>query len=178
MRPSFAVGLPLAWLGLGAQGCFSLLADAQGGFTSSTTFDSNRRGVAVNASAGGNLGEDETAEHVGPGIALRTKFSQDVTQFAFSPHAYVLAGSVVSPYARAGVNLAQVESVDGAFAYGMGSPYGELGIYVWPVVISGFAEYDVRFTSQRNEGFVGIQAGIGTGVSSESPRDGYHERFK
>lgn len=173
-RPLIAAAvLPLA---LGSQGCFSLLADVQGGYTSSTTFDNGRGGFALNASAGGNVSDrSSAAESAGPGLALRTKFSNEVKQVSLSPHAYYLGGSVVAPYGRLGTNLLQFEQVDGRFAYGMFSPYAELGVFLTPFVLSAFAEYDLRFTSQRNEGFVGLMAGIGYGVSSKSPRDTYHE---
>jgi hypothetical protein len=33
-------------------------------------------------------------------------------------------------------------------------------------VLSSFAEWDVRMTSQKNEGFVGLMAGVGTALST------------
>ncbi|HQP35244.1 MAG TPA: hypothetical protein PLI95_08700 [Polyangiaceae bacterium] len=165
-------------LALGAQGCFSMLMDLQGGYTSSTRFESGRQGFALNASAGGNLGDTRGAEVAGPGLAIRSKLTSEVKQISLSPHAYLLGGSGIAPYARGGVNLLQFEQVDGSFAYGMFSPYGEVGIYLSPLVLSAFAEYDLRFTSQRNEGFVGIMAGIGTGVSSRGVREGAKKLFR
>jgi len=177
IRPLHAVTLAL--IALGSQGCFSLLGDVQGGYTSSTRFESGRRGVAVNASLGGNISDDsDTAESVGPGLAVRTKFTSEVKQVSLSPHVYFLPGSGVTPYARLGTNLLQFEHVDGRFAYGMFSPYAELGLYLAPFVVSAFAEYDLRFTSQPNEGFVGLMAGLGYGVSSKTPKDVYHRTFR
>lgn len=177
VRPRYAFALTL--LGLSSQGCFSFLGDIQGGYASSTRFESGRRGVAVNAALGGNISdESDTAERLGPGLAVRTKFTSDVKQVSLSPHVYFLPGSGVTPYARLGTNLLQFEHVDGSFAYGMFSPYAELGLYVTPFVISAFAEYDLRFTSQPNEGFVGLMAGIGYGVSSKTPKDAYHRTFR
>ncbi len=125
-------------------------------------------GGGVNVSAGGNVSEtDESAEHFGPGIALRTKFSSSLQQFALSPHAYYLHSSAVSPYLRAGASLLQFEHIDGGFGYGMFSPCAELGMYIYPVVVSTFVEYDIRFTNQPNEGYFGAMLGLGYGLSSD-----------
>jgi hypothetical protein len=151
-----------------SQGCFSLLGDIQAGYVSSTTLDTERMGGGLNLSGGGNINEtDQSAEHFGPGLALRTKFASSLQQFALSPHVYYLHGSWVSPYLRAGANLLQLEHVDDGFGYGMFSPYGELGMYITPFVMSGFVEYDVRFTEQPNEGYFGFMIGIGTGLSTD-----------
>lgn len=172
IRPQLAV--TLASLALASQGCFSFLGDLQGGYTSSTRFEDGRRGLALQAAMGGNLSDkSDLAESVGPGLAVRSKFTSDVKQVSLSPHVYYLAGSGFTPYARLGTNLLQFEHVDGRFAYGMFSPYAELGLYFTPFVLSAFAEYDLRFTSQPNEGFVGVMAGIGYGVSSKTPKDAY-----
>jgi len=123
--------------------------------------------LAAQLSGGLSLG-DETAERFGPGMAFRTKFTDEVKQFAFAPHVYYLHGSGTTPYARAGANLLQLERIEGESAFGMFSPYGEAGVFVSPFVFSAFAEYDWRFTHQPHEGFFGVMIGWGAAASTSA----------
>lgn len=90
------------------------------------------------------------------------------------PHAFLIStsnhGGKGRAYLRAGASLVHLGSVDGSFAGGMGSPSAEVGVTipvadeaknVVHVLLSGFAEYDVRFTDQKNEAFFGVSAGLG-----------------
>ncbi len=158
--------------GVLSSGCFSMVYDAQAGAVSSTRFTQGRYGGAVQLAAGGNLSDrDRSAESVGPGLDVRGKFTEDIQQVSFGPHLYLISSSWVTPYARAGATLLEVGSVDGAGTFGSLGPRGEVGMFFGPFVISTFAEYDLRWTSQDHEGFVGVMAGIGTAVSSKSPRE-------
>jgi hypothetical protein len=152
-------------------GCFSVLGDAQVGGVTSTRFEEGRYGVAAQVGAGLSIDEDRSAEHAGGGMSVRTKFTPDVTQVAVSPHVYYLHSSWVTPYARAGVNLLQFEEVDNEAVFGMFSPYAEAGMVFTPLVVSAFAEYDVRFSGVPNEPFVGLMLGVGAGFSSQSVRE-------
>jgi hypothetical protein len=165
-----AIAVAGAALALCQVGCFSFVADEQAGLVASTAAQPGRVGAAFASSVGANASLDDDSrdfvEHVGPGAALRVKVTRDVQQFALGPHAYWLQHGVVSPYARAGVNLLQFEHVDGGFGFGMFSPYAEAGVRIFPVVVSGFVEYDLRFTHQANEGFFGVMLGWGIDLSS------------
>lgn len=147
-------------------GCFSMMMDAQVGYTGSMN-NSERRGVAAQAGRGLSIG-DKTAENLGLGMSVRSKIAKDLLQLDLSPHMYVLAGSGTTPYGRAGVNMLQLEKVEGDLAFGMGSPYGELGMFFTPFVVSAFAEYDLRFFHQPNEGFFGVMVGLGGALSSSA----------
>ncbi len=155
-------------------GCFSVVADAQAGAVSSTRFTEGRYGGAVQLAGGMNFDNySRSAESVGPGLDLRGKFTEDIQQVSFGPHVYVLGDSWVTPYGRAGATLLELGSVDGAGTFGALGPRAELGMFFGTFVISSFAEYDLRWTSQDNEGFVGVMAGIGNAVSSKSVRDAF-----
>ena len=172
MKPSAVFVVVTAWL---TTGCFSVLGDAQAGGVTSTRFEEGRYGVAAQVGGGMSIDEEQSAEHVGGGMSIRGKVTSNVQQLAFSPHIYYLHSSVVTPYARAGVNLLQFESVDDEAVFGMFSPYGEAGVVVTPFIVSGFVEYDVRFSGVANEPFIGLMLGVGAGFSSESVRDTAHE---
>jgi hypothetical protein len=158
--------------GVLSSGCFSMVYDAQAGAVSSTRFTEGRYGGAVQLAAGGNLSDrSKSVEHFGPGLDLRGKFTGDIKQVSFGPHVYLISSSWITPYARTGATLVELGSVDGSGTFGALGPHGEVGMFFGPFVISTFAEYDLRWTSQDNEGFVGVMAGIGNAVSSQSVRD-------
>jgi len=148
-------------------GCMSVVADVQAGATSSTRFTEGRYGGALQVASGLNMSDDSRdVEHFGPGADLRAKITRDAKQVGFGPHLYLLDSSYVTPYARTGVTLVEVGSVDGETSFGAFGPRAELGMFFGTFVLSSFAEWDVRMTSQKNEGFVGVMAGIGTAVST------------
>lgn len=151
-------------------GCFSLMVDAQAGYTTNTSFDEGRRGLAAQLSGGFAMSEDEVTESFGPGVGLRTKFTDEVKQFAFTPHLYYLGGSGTAPYARLGANLLQLEKIEGDSSFGMFGPYLEGGVFLTPLVLSTFVEYDVRFSDHPNEPFVGVMMGFGAAASSSALR--------
>lgn len=166
--------LLVALLGWLTSGCFSVLVDAQAGGVSSTRFEEGRYGVAGQIGGGFSASNDTSAERAGAGVSFRGKVTRDVKQFAFSPHAYFLLDSWVTPYGRLGVNLLQAERVDGESVFGMFSPYSEIGFVATPFIVSGFAEYDLRFGAD-DEPFVGIMVGLGEGFSTKSVRDAADE---
>jgi hypothetical protein len=159
-----ALGL---WTACFSGGCFSVVADAQAGPTSSTRFTDGRYGAALQVAGGMNISDEgRDAESVGPGLDLRSKITGDVKQGGFGAHVYWLSSSFTTPYARAGATLLELGSVDGETSFGAFGPRAEAGVFFGTVVVSSFAEWDVRMTSQKNEGFVGLMAGIGTAVST------------
>jgi len=153
-------------ISLSCSGCFSLMGDAQAGAVSSTRFVDGRYGVAGQVAGGFNFGSDTDAEHAGLGADARLKVTGDVQQVGVGPHVYLLFGSFATPYARVGATLLEAGSVDGAASFGALGPRGELGVFLGPLVLSTFAEWDLRWTRQRNEGFVGAMIGVGTAVST------------
>lgn len=152
--------LALVW----AIGGCSALAQLEGGLLGNT--DDDDLGGAVHLYMGAGEGP------VGMSFGLRTKFAPGVTQFAISTDAYALieTDSPVIPFGRAGVNALQFEDV-GGFAFGMFSPYAQLGLLVLTqmslkqggafVSVSGLADYAVRFTEQPNQFHWGVLVGLG-----------------
>lgn len=113
------------------------------------------------------FGEDISA---GPDFALRTKFTPDVQQLAFA-FGLTAVGEPepISPYFTTGIHVLQFERAYGRSAFGMFSPYAELGAHVgvihdgdeWLSVLFGTAiEYDLRFTQQRNDGYWSLKLGV------------------
>jgi len=89
------------------------------------------------------------------------KVSGDVRQVGIGPHVYWLHSSWTSPYARVGATLLELGRVDGSTAVGSLGPRAELGMFLSTFVVSGFVEYDLRWTDQENEGFFGLMLGTG-----------------
>lgn len=147
-------------------GCISVVADAQAGFVSSTRFEKQRIGGAAQVAGGFNIGSDTDAEHFGPGLDARAKVTRDIQQVGVGPHLYWLSSSWVSPYARLGTTLVELGRVDDAFSVGALGPRAELGFFHSGFVVSTYAEWDLRWTEQRNEGFVGLNIGVGHALSS------------
>ncbi len=144
----------------------SLMADAQAGAVSSTRFEEGRYGVAAQAAVGAALGETRTSEHLGPGGDVRVKVTRDIQQVGIGPHVYLLASSLTTPYARFGSSLIELGSVDDDLSVGALGPRAEVGAFFELFVISAFAEYDLRWTHQPHEGFVGVSVGIGEAMST------------
>ena len=153
----------VVWL---SSGCMSMMGDLQAGPVASTRFEEGRYGVAAQAALGAALGETRTSEHLGPGGDMRVKVTRDVKQVAIGPHVYLLASSLTTPYARFGSTLLEVGSVDDDLTVGALGPRAEVGAFFTPFVISAFAEYDLRWTHQPHEGFVGVSVGIGEAMST------------
>lgn len=149
-------------------GCFSAMGDIQAGALSSTRFESGRYGGVAQVAGGSRFGNDTDAEHIGPGADARLELTSNVKQFSLGPHLYLLPSSWNTPYARFGATLIELGSVDDDFSFGALGPRAELGMFMGPVVISTFARYDLRWTHQSNEGFVGVMVGVGMAVSTAS----------
>lgn len=158
----------IAWAALSA-GCMSAVADAQVGGVSSTRLAKGRYGGAGQLAGGFSLGNTRDAEHFGPGADLRLKATEDITQVGIGPHAYWLHSSWTTPYARVGATLLELGRVDGATSIGSLGPRAEFGVFLSTFVISAFAEYDLRWSDQDNEGFFGLMLGKGFGISTEAP---------
>jgi hypothetical protein len=127
-------------------------------------------GSALDAHAA--LGEDFGA---GADVAIRTKFTPDVQQLAVA-FGLTAVGEPepIYPYFTTGIHVLQFESAYDRFAFGMFSPYAELGAQIgvidnrvleagdeWLSVLVGTAiEYDLRFTPQPNEGYWSLKLGV------------------
>ncbi|GMV14262.1 MAG: hypothetical protein HS104_31370 [Polyangiaceae bacterium] len=157
-------------LALSCSGCFSLMADAQAGAVSSARFEAGRYGAAVQAAGGLNIGADG-AEHLGPGGDVRVKWTGDMQQLGLGPHLYWLHSAWTTPYARVGATAIELGVVDGDTSIGALGPRAELGMFFGLFVISAFAEYDLRWTHQPHEGFVGLMLGYGTAVTTAPLHD-------
>ncbi|MCC6899374.1 MAG: hypothetical protein IT377_10395 [Polyangiaceae bacterium] len=158
-----ALSLTLAGL---SSGCMSLMADAQAGAVASTRLEEGRYGVAAQVAGGAALSESRATEHLGPGADLRVKVTRDIQQVGIGPHAYLLATSWTTPYARIGSTLIEVGSVDGDLSVGALGPRAEIGAFFDWFVLSAFAEYDLRWTRQPHEGFFGLTVGVGEAMST------------
>ena len=117
----------------------------------------------------------------GGGVEVRGKVGPSVGQIAIGPMLYGMGGPqmtpgfVAVPFARAGFNLLQFESVEGNFAFGMFSPHASAGVFlrVFPeagLSISFDGEYDVRFTSTPNTGYLSLMIGFGAMAYSGGPK--------
>lgn len=135
---------------------------------------------AFAAAAYAGLGDGRSNGGNGLGLELRAKGGPKMGQFAVGPMVYLLAGpDEASPkaifVARGGFALAQLESVEGRFGFGMFSPHFSAGIslaltrntrlFVMPEV-----EYDLRFTGQASTGYVSLMIGIGAASYGSAQR--------
>lgn len=134
---------------------------------------------SLNAYAGVGPGDDHGG--AGGGLELRGKVGPSVGQFGLGPFLYGMGGPsmtpgfVAVPFARAGFNLVQFESVEGRFAFGMFGPHASAGVFlrVFPeagLSISVDGEYDVRFTNTANTGYVSLMIGFGFLAYSGGPK--------
>lgn len=139
---------------------------ADGGYLTSSSGRSGRQGANLRA----------RAALLPFGLSVRGKITKNVKQVALEPELVVPAPFAVPVYGALGTHLVQVDSVDGALAYGMFSPVAELGAW-FPlsmhaattgigvagpfVLVNGTAEYDIRFGDAPNEVFFSANAGFG-----------------
>lgn len=134
---------------------------------------------SLNAYLGVGPGDDHGG--AGGGVELRGKVGPSVGQVALGPFLYGMGGPqmnpgfVAVPFARAGFNLLQFESVEGNFAFGMFGPHAELGVFlrVFPeagLSIAVDGEYDVRFTDTANTGYLSLMIGFGGLAYSGGPK--------
>lgn len=134
---------------------------------------------SLNAYLGVGPGDDHGG--AGGGVELRGKVGPSVGQVALGPMLYGMGGPqmnpgfVAVPFARAGFNLLQFESVEGRFAFGMFGPHASAGVFlrVFPeagLSISIDGEYDVRFTDTPNTGYLSLMIGFGFLAYSGGPK--------
>lgn len=151
-------------------GC-SLLANVEVGYAYAVAKSPEQAAVALNGNLGfgaGNVG----GAGAGAGVMLRTKIGPNVQQVAWGPMAYagssLGADSKIAFAAIGGFHLLQFENVHTAidgdtFGFGMFSPVAEALMFIRPARMSlgVAAEYDVRFTSVHNTGYVSFLIGYG-----------------
>lgn len=136
-------------------------------------------------SLNGYLGVGPGDDHggAGGGVEIRGKVGPSVGQVALGPFVYGMGGPqmgqgfVAVPFARAGFNLVQFESVEGNFAFGMLGPHASVGVFlrVFPEAGISFSvdgEYDVRFTDTPNTGYLSLMIGFGFLAYSGGPKFG------
>lgn len=107
--------------------------------------------------------------HFGLGGVARGKVGANVKQLALGPTLYLAdggqRGGPVSFYALSTYHLLQLEWLghDSRFAFGMFSPMVESGIVIHPIwtTVSVSGEYDIRFSSAPNTGYVTFMLGFG-----------------
>jgi|GEM_PF-2775480 len=152
-----------------AAGCRPLVSTEAGWFRPARNAAAGDSGVAAEFRTGHRVPTGAVA--LGLNVGLRTKLADDVKQYALAADISVSPRlSRVVPFLRGGANIYQAESLSGAFAYGMFSPYVQAGLMVQLFGRAGgtrvylsaaaSAEYAVRFTSQANRGYVGVLGGI------------------
>ncbi|MEZ4229921.1 MAG: hypothetical protein R3B89_12165 [Polyangiaceae bacterium] len=165
MRGELCVGVVVL---ICASGCASVLADAEAGATTAPAHTDGRTGAALMIGGGLNLSDhDESAETGGPGVDLRARFTRDVQEVAFGPHVYVLADTLVTPFARVGASLVEIGSVDDEFSFGMFGPHAQLGMILAGFAVSAVGSYSIRF-GPDDDGFVGLLVGYGFGATTGS----------
>ncbi|MDC3962768.1 hypothetical protein [Polyangium jinanense] len=151
---------------------------AEGGFTTSTTLARGRQGgsVGLEAAIGGEH------DRVALDVALRAK----VTEGAGDASLFIGGLRLLRPdpgglYLLGGVNVLQLGSADGDVSFGMFSPVAEVGLAIdfrnrktsnrlrlespEMLTLGTRIEYDLRFTSQPNEGFWTVNLGYALGVA-------------
>ncbi|MCA9641670.1 MAG: hypothetical protein KC492_13280 [Myxococcales bacterium] len=166
-----AVALGLSWL-LGVSGCGSVLVDAEAGPTFAPAHVEGRTGAAITLGSGMNLSNDQSAESGGVGMDLRGRVTRDVQEVAFGPHLYVLADSLVTPFARVGASLVELGSVDDDFSFGMFGPHAQLGMVWAPFALSAVGSYSIRF-GPDDDAFVGLLFGWGFGGTTRTVREAF-----
>ncbi|MGE0325131.1 MAG: hypothetical protein AB7K71_34680 [Polyangiaceae bacterium] len=167
---ALAVGLSLL---LGLSGCGSVLMDAEAGPTIAPTHPEGRTGAAFTIGSGANLSDyDTSAETGGFGMDLRGRFTRDVQEVAFGPHLYVLADSLVTPFARVGASLVELGSVDDQFSFGMFGPHAQLGMMWAPFALSAVGSYSIRF-GPNDDAFVGLLLGWGFAATTRTVREAF-----
>ncbi len=168
-RPLHALALALAAPAL--TGCWGM-ARLDGGVVVPTAPCTQCSGSTLNAHLA--VGEDSA----GMDLAIRTKYTPDITQVAFAAGiAAAPEPNPIAPYFAAGIHTLQFESAHGAFAFGMFSPYAELGLHLgvsridydglsfnkrdWISVLAGASiEYDIRFTDQPSQAYWSFKLGM------------------
>jgi len=148
---------------------------AEGGFVTSTTLAKGRQGASagVEAAIGG--------EHdpVALLMALRGKVTEGAGDVALHVGGiHIHNPDPVGFYVMGGANFLQLGSADGDVSFGMFSPAAELGMIIGfkskspsgvPVKLPDMLTlgtrigYDLRFTSQPNEGFWTVNLGYAVG---------------
>lgn len=168
-------------------GCNPLL-HGQAGYVRSLDDTGSGEGAAVELRAGSWHGERSEVGY-GGGAALRTKFGDDIQQLATAQEVVVVPFPnlrLFSPYVRGGVHALQLERVRGDFAFGMFSPYVELGLTfavrstsadITFLSLAVTAEYDLRFTGPNpSEPFLGLVIGLGGAPYRLAPTTGAPRR--
>lgn len=154
-----------------------MLGTVEGGYQQPYEEDlaPGHRGVAVDVQFG--MGGDLDAP-VGLLAAVRTKFGSHQGQFGVGVGAYAFTPpAAVGAYGRAGINVLQAEVWSGEFAFGMGSPWVNAGVYLLPeamgansltgdhgglvFTVGASTGYDVRFADVPNTGWWAVTVGLG-----------------
>lgn len=156
------------------------LLHGQAGYVRSTGDAGSGEAAAVELRAGSWNGKRFEVGY-GGGFALRSKFGDDIQQLATAQEVVVVPFPrmrLFSPYVRGGLHALQIERLAGDFAFGMFSPYGELGLSFALhragsdstfLSLAVTAEYDLRFTGQAAEPFLGLAIGLGAAPHRQDP---------
>jgi hypothetical protein len=161
--------LPLLFLLTGCSALFNIEA----GYAHAIAKNPEQATGALNANAGiGTASNDGVG--VGGGAMLRAKVGPNVQQFALGPMMYVgssLAGGREGPVQLAvmgGFHLLQMDNVHTTttgdnFSFGMLSPVAEVMFFLRPawMTFSVAGEYDLRFSSIPNTGYLSFLIGVG-----------------
>jgi len=131
-----------------------------------------RSAAPFNAYFGAGGGSDSGA--VGTGLSVRTKWSDNVQQFAIAPFLYAALGAEqhdgTPPWAFflvGGFDVVTAEVVAARNAVSIGSPFVELGAFfkvyrMWGITTGISFEDDIRFSDIPNTGYVSFLLGFGT----------------
>lgn len=163
-------------------GCSSLLS-MNSGFQSpySSKEAPGHRGMTLDAHAG--LGFDEEIP-AGVNASVRTRFAADQQQVALGLGFFGMTPpEKFGAFGRTGVSMLQFEGYDSRFAFGMGSPWVELGGYALPnafirkyasggvaIMVSAQTGYDVRFNADaHNTAWWAATLGVGILATASAP---------
>jgi len=165
-------------LSLAASGCTGWVR-AEGGFTTSTTFNAGRQG----GSAGVEVAVGDRYAPIAFDVALRGKATANAGDAAlYMGLLHIHTPKPVGFYVLGGANVLQLGRADGDVSFGMFSPVAEGGLLInaekkvmngmdtklpGMVTLGVRIEYDLRFTSQPHEGFLTANLGYAFGVGSD-----------
>ncbi|MBI3071091.1 MAG: hypothetical protein HYY84_03085 [Deltaproteobacteria bacterium] len=148
-----------ATVGIGCGG----YAQIGAGFTDNLTKFAGRASGQAQYQMGGG-----TNPNLMPDGMLRLRVGGDVQELGVGAGICVRGtGPGVSPFARAGITALQIGATDGRFSIGLFGPFLEAGVAFdigklpdairrvtsYFIALHGGIGYDVRFTSQPNEGY-------------------------
>jgi hypothetical protein len=177
---SWLMRVAYALLALSQTGC-SLFFNGNAGYAHAFAQAPERSAATANVYVGGGmgLGDRHAGVALGDALGLRTKWSDAVQHVSISDSIYfaipfgstddiqLFGAPPAAVYTQVGLSLFTFESIAGATAASIGSPFVELGGFFrvfgqWGITATVSLEDDIRFNGIPDTGYVGFALGFGT----------------